>query len=339
MKGLLLRLSGLDADAANAVRVIGFFDRLITGHVGLETLVRSTAQLAECPVGVSAPGRGLTLRAEPGTETVVSGLVPGGAARRELEDATVVWVARDGAPSPLDDMLLERFAIATAVLLDHASVPLPALGDPALVELVLSDGVGTAERSRALHLLGLDPMGGLRVLAGSGIDAIEGRAAVLGSVRAVLVIGAVPEVPPGGRLGVGPQVPAIEVARSWQAARTALRFAADSEPVVWWERLGGLAVLADRLAPADLAEIPDVLALDRLAAQPHGGDTLAVLDALCATGSARKAAVALHRHHSTMPARLAHAESVLGFPLDAPADRFRLHVALVLRRLRDNGDD
>lgn len=234
MKGLLLRLSGLDADAANAVRVIGFFDRLITARVGLETLVRSTAQLAECPVGVSAPGRGLTLRAEPGADAVVSGRVPGRAASRALEDATVVWVARDGTPSPLDDMLLERFAIATAVLLDHASVPLPALGDPALVELVLSDGVGTAERSRALHLLGLDPMGGLRVVAGFGVDAIDGRAAALGPARALLVIGAIPDVPPGGLLGVGPRVPAIEAARSWQAARTALRFAADSEPIVWW---------------------------------------------------------------------------------------------------------
>jgi sugar diacid utilization regulator len=105
---------------------------------------------------------------------------------------------------------------------------------------------------------------------------------------------------------------------------------------VWWERLGGLALLADRLDHADLAELPDVRALDRLAAGPHGGDTVAVLDAICATGSARKAAAALHRHHSTMPARLAHAESVLGFALDAPADRFRLRLALLLRRLRDN---
>src|ERR1700730_8816272 len=72
LKGLLLRLSGLDADAANAVRVIGFFDRLITGRVALETLVRSTAQLAECPVGVSAPGRGLNLRAEPGADTTAA---------------------------------------------------------------------------------------------------------------------------------------------------------------------------------------------------------------------------------------------------------------------------
>jgi DNA-binding PucR family transcriptional regulator len=44
----------------------------------------------------------------------------------------------------------------------------------------------------------------------------------------------------------------------------------------------------------------------------------------------------LHRHHSTMPARLARAEAVLGFEVDSPAGRFRLHLALMLRRLRDN---
>lgn len=336
MRGLLLRLSGLDADAENAVRVIGFFDHLITGRVTLDVLVRNTSQLAECPVGVSSPGRGLALRAEPGSGTSVAG-VPAGAARRELEGGTVVWVARDGDPTPLDDMLLERFAIAAAVLLEHSSVPLPELGDPALVELVLSDGAGTAERSRALHLLGVDPAAELRVLAGLGAGHIEGRAADLGKVRAVLVTGEVPDpVSGGGRLGVGPRVPAIEAARSWRAARSALRFAADGEPVVWWERLGGLAVLADRLDHTDLAEIADVTALDRLAAEPHGGDTVAVLDALCATGSARKAAAVVHRHHSTVPARLAHAGSALGFPLDTPSGRFRLHLALVLRRLRDN---
>ena len=43
MQGLLLRLSGLDADAENAVRVIGFFDRLITARASLDALVRSTA--------------------------------------------------------------------------------------------------------------------------------------------------------------------------------------------------------------------------------------------------------------------------------------------------------
>ena len=335
MKGLLLRLSGLDADAENAVRVIGFFDRLISDRVGFDALVRATAQLAGCPVGVHAPGQGLSLRAEPGAGVGTSGRAPAGAAVRRLEGGVTVWVARQGTPTPLDDMLLERFAIATAVLLDHTSVPLPELGDPALVELLLSDGAGTAERSRALHLLGLDSSAGLRVLAGSGAGEIAGRSAVLGKVRAVLVTGEVPGSVQG-RWGVGPLLPAIEAARSWRAAGTALRFTSESEPMVWWERLGGLAELADRLDSADLAGIADVRALDRLAAEPHGGEDVAVLAALCATGSARKAAAALHRHHSTLPARLARAESVLGFEIDSPAGRFRLHLALMLRRLRDN---
>jgi hypothetical protein len=339
MQGLLLRLSGLDADAENAVRVIGFFDRLMTGRADLDGVVRSTAQLAECPVGVSAPGRGLSLRADPDADTVASDLVPAGAARRELEGGVVVWIAREGARPPLDEMLLERFAIAVAVLLGHTRVPVPELGDPALVELVLSGGTGTAERSRALHLLGLDPMARVRVLAASGVDAFEGRTAMLGRIRAALHISEVPAlVPQGGRLAVGPQVPAIEASRSWQAACTALRFASASEPIVWWERLGGLAALA-RLSRADLAEVEDVLALDRLATEPHGDEAVAMLDAYCATGSARKAAAVVRRHHSTLPPRLARAESVLGFPLASPAGRFRLHLALVLRTLRDNTDD
>ncbi|GGU27885.1 helix-turn-helix domain-containing protein [Lentzea flava] len=329
MRGLLLRLSALDADAENAVRVIGFFDRLITERAGLDTLVRSTAELAGCPVGLSAPGQGLALRADSGA-AVTAGPVPRRAAVRSLEGGVEVWVAREGTPAPLDDMLLERFAIAAAVLLDHSSVPLPELGDPALVELVLSHGVGTAERSRALHLLGIAATSPLRVLATTG--EIEGRSALLGTVRAVLVT----EVPEAeGRLGIGPVVPAIDAAKSWQAARTALRYTSDSHPVEWWERLGGLALIAEQLDPSDIAALPDVRVLDRLAAEP---DMITALDALAATGSVRKAATAVHRHHSTMTARLARAESMLGFELDSASGRFRLHLALMLRRLRDNAE-
>ncbi|KOV81244.1 helix-turn-helix domain-containing protein [Nocardia sp. NRRL S-836] len=331
MKGLLLRLSGLDADAENAVRVIGFFDRLITDRAGLDTLVRTTAELAGCPVGLCAPGQGVSLRAAPGS-AVTAGPVPARAAVRVLEGGAEVWVARAGAPVPLDDMLLERFAIAAAVLLNHSSVPLPELGDPALVELVLSGGVGAAERSRALHLLGISATSRLRVLATTAD--VPGRSVVLGNVRAVLTVD-VPDVP-GVRIGVGPLVPAIEADRSWQAAAQALRYTADVEPVVWWERLGGLALVAERIDQADIAALDDVRALDRLAAEPHGADTVAALDALCANGSVRKAAVVLHRHHSTMTARLARAESVLGFEVDSAGGRFRLHLALLLRRLRDN---
>ncbi|MEV6710820.1 helix-turn-helix domain-containing protein [Lentzea sp. NPDC051208] len=330
MKGLLLRLSGLDADAESAVRVIGFFDRLITERAGLDALVRSTSELAGCPVGLHAPGQGLQLRADAGG-AVTAGPVPVKASVRALEGGVEVWVARQGAPAPLDDMLLERFAIAAAVLLEHSSVPLPELGDPALIELVLSDGVGTAERSRALHLLGIAATAPLRVLA--AIGEVPGRSVLLGAVRAVLTT-EVPEIT--GRLGVGPSLPAIDAAKSWQAARTALRYTSDSEPVVWWERLGGLALLAEQVALADIEALPDVRALDRLAAEPG---MIPMLDALCATASVRKAAAALHRHHSTMTARLARVESVLGFELDSAAGRFRLHLALMLRRLRENAAD
>ncbi|WP_434443305.1 helix-turn-helix domain-containing protein [Lentzea sp. E54] len=330
MKGLLLRLSGLDADAESAVRVIGFFDRLITERAGLDALVRSTSELAGCPVGLHAPGQGLALRADAGG-AVTAGPVPARASVRALEGGVEVWVAREGKPAPLDDILLERFAIAAAVLLEHSSVPLPELGDPALIELVLSGSVGTAERSRALHLLGIAATAGLRVLAATG--EVPGRSVVLGNVRAVLTT-EIPET--AGRLGVGPLLPAIDAAKSWHAARTALRYTSDSEPLVWWERLGSLALLAEQVGSADIAALPDVCALDRLAAEPG---MITMLDALCATGSVRKAATVLHRHHSTMTARLTRAEAVLGFGLDEAPGRFRLHLALMLRRLRDNGGD
>lgn len=278
----------------------------------------------------------MSLRADPGADPTPSHAVPPGTAGKELDDGTVVWLARAGDPAPLDDMLLERLAIVVAMRLDHASAPQPRLGHPALVELVLSHQAGTAERSRALRLLRLNPTAELRVLAASDTT-IEGRAVKLGSAWAILHTGPAPRsIPRGTRLGIGPRVPALEAARSWQAARGALRFATASEPVVHSEQLGSLGVLADRLDHTDLAPLPDLAALDRLAAAPCGADMLAVLDTLCATGSVRQTAVILHRHHSTIPARLCQAQKVLGFPLNTPNGRFRLQLALMLRRLRDN---
>jgi hypothetical protein len=84
------------------------------------------------------------------------------------------------------------------------------------------------------------------------------------------------------------------------------------------------------------AELSDVAALDRLAAKPTGQDILVILDALCANDSVRKAAVAAHPR-STVAARLIHAETVLDFGVTSTAGRFRLKLALALRRLRDSG--
>ena len=318
MEGLLLRLSALDADAENAVRVIGFFDRLIANHASLDTVVQATRQLAECPAGIHSAARGIT----------VGGPAPAKAAQRELEDGTVVWLHRDGTSLPLDEMLLERFAIAVAVLLDHARLPLPSLGDPALVELALSGSAGEADRSRALHLLELKPTTKIRVLAVDGTPA--GLTAPLGELHAVLVPGE--EIPKQqGRTGVSPKVAAIEAPEAWSQARTALRFATTETPVRY-EDLGAQVMLA-ALPAAEIADHPDVRALDRLAEDPQ---LLTILAAVSATSSIRQAASSIHRHHSSLAARLTHAEETLGFPLDTPDGRFRLRLALVLRQLRDS---
>ncbi|MEI8406309.1 MULTISPECIES: PucR family transcriptional regulator [unclassified Kribbella] len=333
MKGLLLRLSGLDADAESAVRVIGFFDALMTGKADLTTLLKSTAALAECPVGIEAAGRGLVLRADPSGAIDIAG-PPAVAQMREYGDASF-WLARDGASLSLDEIVLERFALAGSILLDRTVSSLPAVGDPALVALVVSASAGIAERSRALHLLGIAPTASLRVAVSTGPPAMRSVSAVVGDQVVSLWPGDVPvSAATGVRTGIGPALPAIHAAESWRDACTALRLASPEEPVIRTDDLGGLLVLAERLRPEDIAASPDVAALDRIAAESGGDDLLAILRAYCFTDSVRKAAALVYRHHSTVAYRLEHAESVLGFELGNPNGRFRLYLALVMRALR-----
>lgn len=340
MRGLLLRLSALDADAENAVRVISFFDELITGKATLHQLVQATARLAECPAGLSDSALGVSVRAggEGSTKPVV----------REISLHSKVWLERSGDPLPLDDIVLERFAIAAALLLDHPRGPLPELGDAALMELALSASAGEAERARAVRLMRFKPNTRLHLLAVAGgvgwVREVLGdvRVASLGPVHAVLVESLPGSLEVAGvRVGVSSLVTAAQAPEGWRQARTALRFAAvDSvyPGVVRADELGSLAILAERVRAADIGEVGDVLALDALVGEANGDDTLAVLEAFCVSGSARKAAVAVYRHHSTVMVKLVRAEEKLGFSFGTPAGRLRLELALVLRRLRDTAD-
>jgi hypothetical protein len=346
MKGLLLRLSSLDADAENAVRVISFFDELITNKVTLHHLVQATARLAECPAGAADSMLGVHVRVAP--DGHVEGDPEPESLVRDISLHSRVWLERPGPPLPLDDIVLERFAIAAAMVLDHPRGPLPELGDAALMELALSESAGEAERARAVRLMRFDPTTRLHVLAvAGGIEPVRKalgniRVASLGRVHAVLT-----ESPPvldgveGVRVGVSPAVAAIAAPDGWRQARTALRFAAlDSAypAIVRAVQLGALAVLAERVRVSDIADVHDVATLDALATEPNGADTLAILDALCATGSARKAAAEVYRHHSTVTAKLAHAESKMGFSFATPAGRLRLELAILFRHLRNTAD-
>jgi PucR-like helix-turn-helix protein/diguanylate cyclase with GGDEF domain len=359
VKGLLLRLSAVDADAEAAVRVIAYFDALVMRGATPVELVRAAAALAECPAGLDRPAAApVRFRPDgaPAGEVVISGSV-------EIEPgAGRIWLARDGGPGPLDDLVLERFAISARLLVGpHRRTPAPDLADPGLVELVLAEREAPEDRARALRLLGLDGELPVRVLAvaadgdpGAAAVALvargrpvrAARVAVIGTRAAMLLQpresaasvvadlraafearsrerGSAAAV----RVGVGRPMPGLEARASWAQAQLALRFATVDDAIIDHEELGSLALLAE-LPPEQLRAQTDVVALDALAATD-----VAALEAFCRTGSLRKAAALLHLHHSSVADRLAHVENELGWSLDEPRDRFRARFALLARRL------
>jgi hypothetical protein len=378
VEGLLLRLSAVDADAEAAVRVIAYFDALIDSGAGVTALVRSAAGLAECPAGLALPDGGrIRMRpdgtARPDHEPVLEsggvdlgvdlGAEPGAAGR--------VWLERPERAGPLDDLVLERFAIAARVLARPARrTPAPHLADPGLVELVLAEREAPEDRARALRLLGLAADRPVRLVAVAAADRDPGaeavglvargttarhvRVAVVGDIAAVLleplddadVVGQLRDAlagrarergaPDAGlRVGVGAPAAGLAARASWVQARTAVRFAVPGpggEAVVEHAALGPLALLAE-LPVERLRAEPDVIALDALAATTGGALDVATLDAFCRTGSLRQAASALHLHHSSVAARLAHVEDAMGLRLDEPDGRFRARLAVVARRL------
>jgi hypothetical protein len=361
MKGLLLRLSTIDADAESAVRVIACFDELIARRAGRADVVRLAASLAECPAGLQlgqeSPTRFHRDGTLPGDRGAVSAAVafgPPGSGR--------VWLERPGVPGPLDELILERFAIAARSL---AQPGRPRLTDPSLVELVLGDQATAEDRTRALVLLGLDVTRPVRVVAidveGRGapetvaLDVLTlaglvagSRTAVVGGVTAAILqprqgINAVvcglrdilPLADTAVRVGVGDAVDALDARWSWQQAMVARRFAdAIIEPLVVHETLGTLALLAE-IGDDRLRADRDVRALCELAHTRSGAEDIAVLEAFCRTGSLRQAARVLHRHHSSVASRLSHVEDAMGWQLDDPADRFRARLTLLARRLVD----
>ncbi|MGV9307541.1 helix-turn-helix domain-containing protein [Nonomuraea sp. NPDC003727] len=248
-----------------------------------------------------------------------------------------VWMEREGDLHGLDEIVLERLAVAAEVTLERAA---PA-ADPALVELALSADTGEPERARALRLLGFDAGVPLQVLAapaacrsalmaGLRADGLHARSAAVGELAVVIVTAEVAGLPPAVRAGVGPPVSPAKLVESWEAARLALRFTGDGarDRVVRWADLGALALLAAHVPDAAVAALPDVRAVRSLPPE-----VAAAVRALCEEGSVRRAAAAAHLHHSSMAARIARAEVALGFPLAAPAGRLRAHLALSLARL------
>ncbi|MDW6058467.1 hypothetical protein SAZ11_10810 [Streptomyces sp. FXJ1.4098] len=249
VKGLLLRLSALDADAATAVRVIAHFQALLgSGALDAISLARSTAGLAECAAGLELPD-GRTARFGPGG-AALPGEPEAVSQGAELGPSGRVWLERPGPPGPFDELILEWMAIAARTLCGGPTPPrapcaplaprtpgTPGAADPALMELVLSERESDHDRARALRLLGLAPELPLRMVAVRGAPAVDAgldAVALLGRAGLEAVV-RVTRTGPWGTVLVQPRIrrptrpprrcaprwPTHAVARTWRATRRA----------------------------------------------------------------------------------------------------------------------
>ncbi|MFJ3925230.1 helix-turn-helix domain-containing protein [Streptomyces sp. NPDC090022] len=360
MEALAVRLSGLDPHVDGALRIVTFYDTLMRRRVDLPALARASAGLAECAAGIRLHGTGRATRVAPdgrpapepasATASASASTTASNTASTtapitlDEEEIGTVWLERPGPPHPLDDVLLERLALAVAAAVERYGPARTTMADPALVELAISSDGDEAARARALRLLGFaaaQPVHVVAVRTRLPLDRIGALVCPARPVKAaplagigVLLAGAVDPArfPADVRAGIGA---AGSADRSWRQARTALRFTTPREPVVRHADLGALALLAE--IPQDAArDNADVAAVARLAADP---EDLRTLDAYCATGSLRRAADLLHLHHSSISRRIEQIAKVLDIDLTGPAGPTgltRARLALTAWRLLDD---
>jgi hypothetical protein len=344
MEALVERLSQLDLRAEGAIRVVMFYDTLMRRRVDLPALARASAALAECVAGIRIHGTGRAIRFSPDGRQAPAPPAPASATvpvTLDQEEIGAVWLERPGSPGQLDALLLERLAIAAAAVVEKYGPARTTMADPALVELAISAGSDEAARARALRLLGFAADLPVRVaavrsplplgqVASLVCPARPVKAAPLAGVGVILAATIDPaRFPAGVRAGIG----AAETPdRSWQQARTALRFTTARQPVARYDDLGALALLA-QVPPNAARDNPDVTAVARLAGNPEDLETL---DAYCTAGSLRRAAELLRLHHSSVARRLDQIGKTLGIELTEPTGLIRARLALTAWRLLDD---
>jgi hypothetical protein len=344
MEALVARLSQLDSEAEGALRVVMFYDALMRRRVDLPALARASAGLAECVAGIRLHGTGRAIRVSPDGRPAAAPPVPASTTlpiTLDEEEIGAVWLERPGPPVSLDDLLLYRLAIAAAAVVERYGPARTTMADPALVELVISSDSEEAARDRALRLLGFAAHLPVRVIAVRSqlpLDQIGGvvcparpvKAAAVADVGVILATTVDPaRFPAGVRAGIGA---GGNPPRSWREARTALRFTSSRQPVVHYNDLGALALLAE--VPQDAArDNPDVAAIGRMAGDP---EDLRTLDVYCAAGSLRRAANLLHLHHSSVARRLEQLSRTLNIELSEPIGLMRASLALTSWRLLDD---
>ncbi|WP_454856421.1 hypothetical protein [Promicromonospora soli] len=360
MQELVGRLTALDPEASETLKVVAYFDVLVAGGVGLQALLRGAAVLSGAVAGAFdgrrtyriAPDGGRLPDAAPDSATrpgaeaqqgaaaqpssgQPSSAQPSSAGQEQWPSRSIsngrVWLEREGPPHANDEMVIERLALAVDL------VGVRGHGRPSsALEIAVDAARDVEERRVALSRLRLDPARETRVAAlplshdpGAALPTAVSTvlATPYGLVRAV-ILGRDATIP--GPAGVGITQRADQLPESFRTALLALRLRPASGAVVDAAELGVVLAAVSALEPVAALQ-PDVAALARLDVRAR-----AVLDELAAAESVRAAATALGMHHSTLQARHDTLTSELGYDPRSLDGRARYRLARLLLRLVEN---
>ncbi|WP_413332100.1 helix-turn-helix domain-containing protein [Brevibacterium sp. GP-SGM9] len=334
MQELVGKLSALDPESSESLKVIGFFDKLVSSQANLAALARSAAVLAGVPAGLMDSSTGRVVRATP------TGAHSGNGDRASWpclngRDSVTVWIEREGAPHINDAMLLERFSLSVSITLSRVNSD----ARNRVAEIVVDAAASPEERAAAVTRLRLDLHRRVRAIAlSAGTPLPSGQVSGLlstpfGFAQVLIVSESLsgPSTEVGGRTGVGLPVEHTRLPVSWASALVALRLSDHANPIVRADELGPLLLLADA-ADASPEPHPDVVKLSELASD---SSALPTLDAVIDRGSVRGAALVLGLHHSTVQARLAALTESLGYDVRSTIGGMRYTLSRALQRLRD----
>lgn len=347
MQGLMYRLAELDADSAGLVRVIDYFDALIRHGADTSAMLRASAALADCVVGIDVVGTSGGHRQHARCDPKGRWLTQAAGERSAVKDVVVddvvmgsVWIERAGPALALDEMLVDRMALTAAIILVPRHIPSAAEHTRAV--LFPMDDIALLSSLTALHI---EPTARVRV-AVTAADSppttnvpTAGRSTPITVEDHVLYL--LPGEPPGpwvssGCVGVSLPMPASAIHRHLGNARLALAQANEFEPVVIADRFGALNLLETGNA-LTASDIPDVVRAVELRTTSHGIELISTLRTYLGSGSLRATADRMHLHHSSVAHRLTKMSEAVGYSVDSIEHRARATAMMMVLDGSDTG--
>jgi PucR C-terminal helix-turn-helix domain len=398
MRRLLSSYAPSDEVGDELLTIVRRFDELLVGQTDLPHLAGAAAEMLASEVCVldllndqvvAVSPDGLLDQGTPGIGRALLQSIdaeaaqPGEAVRASANDRVwgaailehgqgrlgVVWTTKPEVElGPADDLVLERFAQAASMAIQHVHQTAPSHheADPSALETLIVGGLDEPSLSRAVRATNLDAARRCSVASlalepahasvavataalGRALDRrrVPWRHVTVMNRPLIVVTGAADDCDAfdeaveeatrtGWRLaiGVGEAVPLGDLDRSALQAREALAFAATDKlgGVSSYSSLGSLLLLT-QIPRAALENDRDLAAIAGLERSRSGVDDLALLVAYCETASMRQTGERLFMHHSSVEYRLRRIEAMLGFSVATPTGRFRALLAATVHRL------